>query len=133
MTQRIGNRPNLKDMISRFWPQESSADRIIVKIKTGNKSEAGTDGKVYLGMGGREFRLNKSGNQFQQGAEDEFVLGVGSNILNSSKNGLPLGSNFTNDSPQIPFDTLSMYPTYIRFQPSDASDQWNVDGVSVSM
>lgn len=133
LTQRIGNRPNLKEMINRFWPQDTSVDRITVKIKTGNKSGAGTNGKIYLGIGGREFRLNKSGNQFQQGMEDEFVLGVGSNILSNNKNGLPLSSQFTNDSPQIPFDTASSYPAYIRFQPSNDSDEWNVDRVCVNV
>ena len=73
---------------------EGNVDRIVVKIQTGNKSAAGTNGKVYLGIGGREFRLNKSGDQFKRNKEDEFILGVGANILSPDKNGLPLDSSF---------------------------------------
>jgi murein tripeptide amidase MpaA len=112
---------------------EGNVDRIIVKIQTGNKSGAGTNGKVYLGIGGREFRLNKSGNQFQKDKEDEFIIGVGSNILKPDQNGLPLNSSFANDSPEIPFNVVSIYPMYIRFEPSSSSDKWNVDRVYVNV
>ena len=40
-------------------------DRINVIVKTGNVNKAGTNGNVYLGIGGREFKLNKPGNQFE--------------------------------------------------------------------
>ena len=63
----------------------------------------GRNGKVYLGIGGREFRLNKSGNQFQQNKGDEFIIGVGSNVLKPEKNDLLQTSSFSNDSPKIPF------------------------------
>jgi hypothetical protein len=33
--------------------------QIIVKIKTGDLSGAGTNGKIHLGIEGREFRLDK--------------------------------------------------------------------------
>jgi len=132
-TQRIGNRPNLREAINRLWPQNTEVDRIIVTIKTGNKSNGSTNGKVYLGMAGREFRLDKSGNQFQQGTEDQFIIGLGSNILNSNKNGLPNTSNTLNDSPKISFDSISEYPAYIRFEPTNNNDQWNVDRVCVNV
>jgi murein tripeptide amidase MpaA len=112
---------------------EGIADRIVVKIKTGNKPDAGTNGKVYLGIGGREFRLNKSGNQFQKGNEDEFIIGLGSNILKADKNGLPLNSSFQDNSPEIPFNTIGVYPAYIRFEPSNSNDEWNVDKVYVNV
>ena len=77
--------------------------------------------------------MNKSGDQFQQGTEDEFIIGVGSNILNGNKNALPPSSDFLNDSPNIPFDSVSLYPAYIRFEPANSSDEWNVDRVCVSL
>jgi hypothetical protein len=132
-TQRISNRPDLKQMINRLWPQNSDVDRIIVTIKTGNKPASSTNGKVYLGIAGREFRLDKSGNQFQQGIEDQFIIGLGSNILNANKNELPNTSNFLNDSPTIPFDSISQYPAYIRFEPANNNDEWNVDRVCVNL
>jgi len=112
---------------------EGNVDRIIVKIQTGDKSGASTNGMVYLGIGGREFRLNKSGNQFQRGTEDAFTIGVGSNVLKPDKNGLPLNPSFLNDSPEIPFNTVSVYPMYIRFEPSNSNDKWNVDRVCVNV
>jgi hypothetical protein len=133
ITQRIGNRPNLREMVNRLWPQNTIVDKITVRIKTGYKSAASTNGRVYLGIAGREFRLNKSGDQFQQGTEDEFIIGAGSNILNGNKNALPLSSNFLNDSPHIPFDSVSLYPAYIRFEPANSNDEWNVDRVCVSL
>jgi hypothetical protein len=59
--------------------------KITVEIKTANVSGAGTNGRVYLGIGRREFRLNKPGNQFQPGSTDTFVIGAGGNI-NSPNN-----------------------------------------------
>lgn len=112
---------------------EGYADRIVVKIQTGDKPNASTNGKVYLGIGGREFRLNKSGNQFQKGKEDEFLIGVGSNILEPTKNGLPLNPSFQDNSPEIPFNTIGVYPVYIRFEPSNSNDEWNVDRVYVNV
>jgi hypothetical protein len=53
--------------------------------------------------------------------------------LNSNKNGLPLNSSFLNDSPEIPFDTVSICPMYIRFEPSNNNDKWNVDSVCVNV
>ena len=52
-------------------------NQIIVKIKTSNEVAAGTNGKIYLGIGGREFRLDKPGNQFERNNLDVFTIGVG--------------------------------------------------------
>ena len=64
--------------------------QVIVTIKTGNESGADADGPVYLGLGPREFRLDKKGNQFEKGATDEFILGSGSagaaNVRNPAEN-----------------------------------------------
>jgi hypothetical protein len=49
--------------------------QVIVTVKTGNESGADADGSVYLGLGPREFRLDKKGNQFEKGGKDEFILG----------------------------------------------------------
>jgi hypothetical protein len=48
--------------------------RINVIVKTGNVNGAGTDGRVYLGIGGREFRLDQPGNQFEQDDSDNFTI-----------------------------------------------------------
>lgn len=76
-------------------------DKIEVKIVTRDVPNAGTDGEVYLGIGGREFRLNNLGNQFKKGQTDNFTIGVGSNINNSKINDLPQSAMANPDSPVI--------------------------------
>jgi hypothetical protein len=73
--------------------------------------------------GENSFRLNESGNQFQKDKEDEFIIGVGSNILEADKNGLPLNPSFQDNSPEISFNTIGVYPAYIRFEPSNSNDE----------
>ena len=92
----------------------------------------GTNGRVYLGLGGREFRLDKPGNQFQKGDVDNFIIGDGSNIENPDNvNTLPVLGN--NNSPRVEFEDLANYPTYIRFEPHNNGDNWNVAEVNVEV
>ncbi len=44
----------------------SAITRILLKIKTANTESASTDGNVFLGIGGREFKINTSINDFGQ-------------------------------------------------------------------
>jgi len=37
-----------------------------VLLKTGNVNSGGTNGRVYLGIGGVEFRMNESGNVYEE-------------------------------------------------------------------
>ena len=107
--------------------------KIQVTTVTGNSNEASTDGKVSLGIGGREFRLNKSGDQFKRGQTDNFIIGDGTNIQNPDINGLPTVSPATGGqkSPGIEFDWLqnNLFPTYIRLE--EESHDWNIESVDV--
>lgn len=107
-------------------------NRINVLMKTGNVNGAGTDGKIYLGMGGREFKLNKPGNQFEINALDTFVIGTGSNIENEDVNSLPSPSGDL-DSPNIEDADIEFNPKYIRFDPNGDDDNWNVENVQVEV
>jgi len=109
----------------------SHIGRITVTISTGDLDGASTNGRVYLGIGGREFRIDKPGNQFQKGDTDFFTIGDGSNIEFSDFNNLPIIGD--NNSPRIEFETLSNYPVYIRFEPQDNEDNWNVEDVKVQV
>ena len=112
-------------------------DKINVKIQTRNVSNAGTNGEVYLGIGGREFRLDQPGDQFGKGDQDDFTIGIGSNIENPNINDLPLNPGVgAGDSIEIK-DTLGLgpptrFPVYIRLDPRDDKDNdWNVESVHV--
>jgi hypothetical protein len=105
--------------------------KIIVEIKTANVSGAGTNGRVYLGIGRREFRLNKDGDQFQAGSTDNFVIGAGGNINSpNNSNDLPLGANM--NAPEIQFASVDDLPIYIRFEPQNDNDNWNVESVRLT-
>ena len=102
-------------------------------VKTGNVLGAGTNGKIYLGIGGREFKLDKPGNQFEKGDSDTFTIGTGSNIENPNEvNSLPTPSGNTN-SPSIEDMDIEFNPKYIRFDPRDNDDNWNVENVQVEV
>jgi len=108
-----------------------SIKQIRVTISTGNINAASTDGKIFVGLGGREFRLDKPGNQFERGNTDTFIVGDGSNIENPNRNDLPT-TNGTQDSPKITYYDVINFPKYIRFEPQNDGDNWNVDHVNVT-
>ena len=102
---------------------------ILCQIITGNVAAAGTDGRVYVGIGGREFRLDSSADDFEQRSLREYVLGTMPNgrevsppqvlVRNAERNdprqGLPLDS-----------DNLASSPVYLRFEPQGAGDDWDL-------
>lgn len=91
---------------------------IEVSITTGNN---GTLGAVYLGIGGREFRLNRLGqNDFMRNNVSQFVLGDGSHAFsvvnpdaNDPKRGVPLDGT-----------DLDLFPIYLRL--AGANAHWQV-------
>jgi hypothetical protein len=108
----------------------SHVGKITVVIKTGDVTNAPTNGRVYLGLGGREFRLNKPGDQFKRGATDTFIIGDGGNIDNPrNANDLPFVTGTAN-APVIEYSTLGLYPKYVRLEPKDDDDDWNVETVN---
>jgi subtilisin family serine protease len=125
----IGVMPNLRALIENRF--NTNISKINVKIKTGNMNGAGTNGRVYLGIGGREFRLDQPGNQFEQGDLDTFTIGTGSNIENASINDLPTFVKI--ESPIIRHLDILLFPKYIRFDPNDKDDNWNVEKVEVEV
>jgi hypothetical protein len=104
--------------------------QIKAEVRTGDVAGADTNGRVYLGIGGREFRLNKPGNQFERHTIDKFIIGAGGNIDNPNNgNSLPvLGDS---NAPRIEFASLNQNPEYIRFEPQGDEDKWNVEAVTV--
>jgi hypothetical protein len=96
--------------------------RIDIRLKTGNRSSAGTDGDVYLGIGGREFSLDSEVDDFEQNSDRTYTFGAGANVNFASVN-----------SPSSPYqlhtENLDHLPVYIRFAPKDREDNWNIESV----
>jgi hypothetical protein len=102
---------------------------ILCQVITGNRSNAGTDGSVYLGLGGREFRLDSSADDYERGSWREYVLGQGPIEPNLPPPQVRVLHRDENDPRlRLPLDTdhLNRTPVYIRFEPNTADDTWNL-------
>ena len=104
---------------------ESLVRKIVVDIVTSYASGAGTRGEVFLGVGGREFRLNVDRSaDFERGAESSYQLGEDANVRDAERNDPRQGR------PVRVADVLA-HPVYIRMAPKGAGDDWNVESVNV--
>jgi len=93
-------------------------NRIEVSITTGNN---GTLGAVYLGMAGREFRLNRLGqNDFMRNNVSQFVLGDPSHpfAVRDADNNDP-------KNPQLDTTDIAKFPLYLRL--AGANAHWEID------
>jgi hypothetical protein len=102
---------------------------ILCQVITGNVDGAGTDGRVYLGLGGREFRMDSRADDYERGSWREYIMGLGPvepdlpapqiRVLNGPRNDPREG---------LPIDrvNLSKTPVYIRFEPAGESPNWNL-------
>ena len=97
--------------------------RIDVILKTGNRSGAGTDGDIYVRVGGREFSLDSAVDDFEQGSDRTYTFGTAANVNYS----------WANDprSPQLLTERLDRLPVSLRFAPKDRDDNWNLESVTV--
>lgn len=96
---------------------------IQLHIQTGDLSGAGTDGDVYLGLGGREFSVDTTSDDFERGAARVYVLGDGANIRNAAVNDPRNQQLFT--------ERVANFPVYIRFQPKTRTDNWQLQRADV--
>jgi len=104
---------------------------ILCQVITSNVDGAGTDGRVYLGLGGREFCLDSGTSDYKRGSWREYVMGLGPvepelpppqvRVLNAQQNDPRVG---------LPIKRLDT-PVYIRFEPVDGSAAWNLAFVAV--
>jgi hypothetical protein len=85
-------------------------------VWTSDSSDAGTDGDVYLGFGGREFRLDSPRDDFRRGYPINLAVGAISQV-----------SNPTMNDPRGPYIMLSehvdLFPVYLRLE---GNDHWKV-------
>lgn len=101
-------------------------DQIVVTLRTGNVDGAGTNGEVYLSLGGREFNLKRPHphDDRARGATDTYRLGRDANIENKERN----------DPRKLTFFSSSFYPVGLRFEPRQATpepDDWNLANARV--
>jgi hypothetical protein len=98
---------------------------IEVSITTGNN---GTLGAVFLGICGREFRLNRLGqNDFMRNNVSQFVLGDASHSFS-------VGNPDANDPKKpMPLDSadLDLFPTYVRL--AGANAHWHVTAGTIKV
>jgi hypothetical protein len=102
---------------------------VLCQIITGNVDGAGTDGRVYLGLGGREFRLDSSEDDYERSSWREYILGRGPvepnlpppqiRVLNPNRNDPRKG--YVLDTAM-----LSRAPVYVRFEPEGSGPDWNL-------
>ena len=50
--------------------------KIVIRIRTADIEDAGTDGEVYVGFCGREFHVGTSYEDFERGAERSYSAGM---------------------------------------------------------
>jgi len=102
---------------------------ILCQIITGNVDGAGTDGSVYLGLGGREFRLDSSADDYEKGSWREYILGRGPVEPNLPPPQTRVQNKERNEPRNLfPLDTdnLNRSPVYIRFESEGSGDNWNL-------
>ena len=98
-------------------------ESITLHVQTGALSGAGTDGDIYLGLCGREFKIDATGDDFEKGKAREYVLGEGANIKNAEVNDPRSQELFT--------ERVANFPVYIRFHPESGSDNWQLQRADV--
>jgi len=104
----------------------SAITQIKAVIHTGDRNSAGTDGSVYLGICGREFKLTRADvDDFERSSHREYFLGNVSNVEQPKFN--------DPRSPQLDTTDTDRYPVYIRFEPKGDSPDWDFDGAVITI
>lgn len=106
-------------------------ETILVRFKTRDMDDAGTDGDVYLGIGGREFYIDSSRDDFERGDDRTYILGDAP--TQPPPNSTTVLYKFFND-PQKPYglrtENLNLFPVYVRIE---SGGLWILDLVEVSV
>lgn len=116
----------------------SSISCILCYIETGNLWFSETDSRIFLGIGGREFRLDSSEDDYEAGSERTYILGDESKASSPWSNSIHVEKKEWNDPRvgvplQIDDININRYPVYIRFEPRAFGDDWNIALVFVQV
>jgi hypothetical protein len=120
----------LSEQYEKEKSKMAAITRIAARVRTGNRNNAGTNGHVYLGIGGREFYLDSSEEDFRPNDNPTYVLG------DAMPGGTPVRNAARND-PRVDYvlvsENLDKFPVYIRFDPAGGSPDWNLESVAVTV
>ncbi|HEX8063483.1 MAG TPA: hypothetical protein VF535_09715 [Allosphingosinicella sp.] len=98
--------------------------KIEATIVTSDTANAQSDGRVYLGICGREFRCNRGDDDFERAMERTYHFGEKSNVIDPHLNNPA--------SPQLTVADADRYPTYVRFEDTK-NNHWKVRSVKVRL
>jgi hypothetical protein len=117
-------------------PAQLPVTQIRVRVVTANDNEAGTNAKLFLGIAGREFRLDReSVPDFDRGQTVTYIFGVDANVANAGDNDPRAAGGF------LVQDVFSL-PVYIRMSDVDVvqgvplnfpTDDWLVSEASIQV
>ena len=99
---------------------------IVCSIFTQGVENADTEGSVFLGLGGREFRLDSKLDDFERGMHTIYILGLAPTEPNLLPGQVRVNNPNGNDPAQdflVDTDSLDALPKYIR---QEGDDHWNV-------
>ncbi|WP_151484368.1 hypothetical protein [Streptomyces albicerus] len=96
-----------------------------MQVVTADADSADTRGRVFLGLGGREFRLAKDGGEFDRGVTTTFKLGASSNVAHSAAN--------DPRAPQLDLADLTRYPVYVRLEEAGSEPQWLLERITLTV
>jgi hypothetical protein len=97
---------------------------ITAVFETADVPHAGTNGDVYLGLGGREFRCDTSTDNFQEGGTDTFVFGQFANVLHPDRN--------DPTTPPLVLNSVGRFPVYVRFDQRNKKP-WRFSRLTVTL
>ena len=108
--------------------------RIEVTTITGDAPFAGTDGGVYLALGGREFCLDSvNHDDFERGHEDGFLLGMPYRRDKVHDGFRRVNNPEKNDPRHPPLDSrdLDAFPAWIRLDAAGDLGEWLLESAVV--
>lgn len=110
--------------------------RIEVTTKTGDAPFAGTDGGVYLALGGREFCLDiENHDDFERNQGDQFLLGMPYRPGHEHPGFRPVINAKKNDPrhPHLNSRDLDAFPAWIRLDAAGDFGEWLLESVRVQI
>jgi hypothetical protein len=109
---------------------------LFTRIKTGNN---GTNGDVFVGIGGREFCIDSGEpdpgyDDFEKNDDRTYICGEMPALVPPDSTQIK-GSSFNDPRSHFPLDTnnLDEYPVYLRFEQRHDEDLWRLQYVSVDV
>jgi hypothetical protein len=103
---------------------------VLIRIVTGY---TGTNGDVYLGLGGREFRIDSKDpgiDDFKINDDTSYWMGIKPSLLPPDSREL-VGNPYNLSPYKLTVGKIQKFPVYIRFEGEDDSESWSLRRVEV--